>query len=183
MGTLDSTVCVTDKDVKECRFQSSLRLDIKPLTTTLWPSNQLIIHYPAFKSTSLQSRDKDVVLDHLKGPTQIQENDINCPSSVHRCRHSLMEGHRTGQAWSAFGEAVLLSHITSPPCLTQLSEGSVPWSSHVQSWGSLACGSLGLSFPLFLKWEWIYTKMMGYLLLSAELCRKYGSFTALLWQC
>lgn len=45
--------------------------------------------------------------DHVKGLAEIQVDDIGCPSFVHRCCHSITEGHHIGQARSALGEAVL----------------------------------------------------------------------------
>ena len=49
---------------------------------------------PAFKSMSLQFRDKDV-WDHVKGLAQVQAD------------HSIIESHQVGQARSALAEAML----------------------------------------------------------------------------
>jgi len=73
-------------------------------------ANQPIIYppnSPAFKSVSLQLRDKDVMWDHLRGLAQVQVDDTSRPSFVHQCHHSIIEGHQIGQARFALGEAVL----------------------------------------------------------------------------
>ena len=59
---------------------------------TLYPLNS-----PAFKSISLQFRDKEAVQDRVKGLAQVQEDDSVCPSFVHQCHHNI-EGHQIGQA-------------------------------------------------------------------------------------
>ena len=65
------------------------------------------LNSPAFKSICLQFRDNDVLWDHVKGLTQVQVDDICCPSFVHRCCHPIIEGHQIGQARSALGGVIL----------------------------------------------------------------------------
>ena len=45
--------------------------------------------------------------DHVKGFAEVQEDNIRCPSPIHQCHHSIIEGHQIGQAKSALGEAML----------------------------------------------------------------------------
>jgi len=64
-------------------------------------TTQLIL-YPhsssTFVSLSFQFRDKDVVLDLVKGVAQFQVDDISCPSFAHQCHHSIIEDQQLGQA-------------------------------------------------------------------------------------
>lgn len=72
-------------------------LDSNPLAMTTQP----ILYspcIPAYKSLSLQFRDKDMVWDHVKVLAQVQGDYINCPSFAHQCCHSLTEGHQICQA-------------------------------------------------------------------------------------
>jgi len=83
-----------------------------PLATNinqiLYPPNR-----PAFKSISLQFRNKDLVWDHNKGIAHVQVDDISCPSFIYQCHHSIIEGHKTCQAWSALGKVMpaVLNHL------------------------------------------------------------------------
>ena len=79
----------------------------------------------------------------------IPTDDICCPSFVHQCCFSIIEGHQVGLAQSALGEAVLT--VLTPHLACALTGGSAPWSSQTQSRSSPACSSPGLSFYLFLK--------------------------------
>ena len=57
-------------------------VDNKPLAITMQP----IIYppnSPAFKSIYLQFRDKDMVWDPVRDLTQVQVDDISCPSFVY----------------------------------------------------------------------------------------------------
>ena len=93
-------------------------IDSNPLATII----ETIIYQPnspAFKSISLQFRDKNVVQYHLKGLAQVQVDDISCSFFVHWRCHSFI-GHQIGQARPAFAEAVLtvsdhlhILHVTS----------------------------------------------------------------------
>ena len=80
-------------------------IDSNPMATIiqpiLYPPNN-----PAFKSISLQFRDKDVVWDH-NDLAQVQVDDNSCPSFVHWWCHFIIEGHQIGEAWSALTKAVL----------------------------------------------------------------------------
>ena len=57
---------------------------------------------------SSQCRERNVLWDHIKGPAEVQADDINCISLAHRRHHSVIKGHQTGQAQSALGEAMLV---------------------------------------------------------------------------
>jgi len=45
--------------------------------------------------------------EHVKGLAEVQVDDVHCPSLVHWCRHSIIEGYQIGQARSALVEAML----------------------------------------------------------------------------
>ncbi|KAJ7400492.1 hypothetical protein BTVI_105039 [Pitangus sulphuratus] len=62
---------------------TDVHCDSEPLTTTLDAAVQLLSYPsngPHIKSISLQFREKDVVVDSVKGFTEAQINDICCPS-------------------------------------------------------------------------------------------------------
>jgi len=110
-STLNSIVCAIDKDIEEHQSQDGPLGD----TTYDWPPpgqraihnnplatniNQILYppNRPAFKSISLQFRNKDLVWDHNKGIAHVQVDDISCPSFIYQCHHSIIEGHKTCQA-------------------------------------------------------------------------------------
>ena len=136
------------------QLTAGLHLDIEPFTTTplvatfqpiLYPPNS-----PPFESISLQFIDKDLMQDHVKRFVEVQADDISCPPFVHQCCHSIIEDDQMGQAWSAFGEAMLaiLCHPLILRALTSLPGGPVPGSSQAWRWHSLACSSRALPFTL-----------------------------------
>ena len=65
--------------------------DHNPLAVTIQPILYLL-NSPVFKSLFLQCRDTVVVWDDVRGLVQVQANDISCPSSVHQCHHTIIEG-------------------------------------------------------------------------------------------
>ena len=78
------------------------------------------LNSPAFKSTSLQLREKDVAWDHVKGLARVCVGNISCLPFVHRCCHSLIADHQIGHTRSVLGEAMLavsdhllVSHVGS----------------------------------------------------------------------
>ena len=56
----------------------------------------------------LQFTDKGVMQDHIRGLSQVQVDDISCPSFVHQCHHSITEVHKFHQARPTLGEAMLI---------------------------------------------------------------------------
>ena len=62
------------------------------------------LNSPLIKSISLLLREKDVAGDCVKGPTEVQIDDIRRSPLVHRCSHSIREGCQAGLA---AGEAML----------------------------------------------------------------------------
>lgn len=56
---------------------------------------------------SLQFRDEDVVQDYVKGLVGDPGRQHQLSFLVHRCCHSTVEDHQSGQILSALGEAVL----------------------------------------------------------------------------
>lgn len=71
-------------------------LDKEPHTITLWLSNRFFnpSNSPAFKSLSLQFRDKNAIWDQIKGLAEVQVGNISCPSCVHQCCHTIIKGHQ-----------------------------------------------------------------------------------------
>lgn len=59
------------------------------IQTVIYPMNN-----PPFKSISLQFRDKNVVVDRIKGLAQVQVEDTSFISFVHLCHGSIVEGHQ-----------------------------------------------------------------------------------------
>ena len=110
-SALDPTVLVIEKDIKEQQSQDGAlgnttrhwlpsgrsAVGNNPLTMTiepiLYPANS-----PPFKSTSLQLKDKNVMLDHIKGLVEVQVYDISCFSFVHGSHRFIIGGHQIGQA-------------------------------------------------------------------------------------
>jgi len=68
----------------------------------LYPPDSL-----AFKSLALQFRDKDVLWDHVKVFSELHTDNICCPSFVHLCIESIIEGNQIEEAQSALDEAML----------------------------------------------------------------------------
>ena len=85
------------------------------LVIELWPQQPIpySLNCLPFKSVSLQFRDKDVMWDHIKGCTEVQVDDISCPSFIYCWHHLVIVGHQIIKAQSTFAEAVLAVRITS----------------------------------------------------------------------
>jgi len=62
---------------------------------------------PPIRSKSLQFRVKDVVGNCVRGLTEVQIEDIHSSCLVHWCSHSIIDGHKVGQAGLALGEVTV----------------------------------------------------------------------------
>ena len=104
-GPLRDTTCYWFPFGHRAIYGSSLDATIQPIS---YPS-----HSPFIKSISLPFRGNNVVGDHIKGLTDVQEDGISHSSLVHWCNHFTVEGHLDNQSQFAYGEAMFagLSHL------------------------------------------------------------------------
>ena len=101
---LKSTGPKTDPCDTACDWHRTI--DHNPLVASSQPIPNPL-NSPSFKSILLQFSEKDVVRGNVKGFAEVQVDDTHRPSLIHRCRHSIIEGHQIGNAQSALGEATL----------------------------------------------------------------------------
>ena len=88
---------------------TDLQLHFVPLITTLWAwsFSQFSTHLTVCLSSPYQLLYEDLLGDSVKGPAEVQVDNIHCSPLVYQASHFIVEVYQVGQARIPFGEAML----------------------------------------------------------------------------